>query len=159
MAARLRPTPDEPRTRLKQASLWSPTRLAILDVIRERPACSMTDVARAIGRDEATVSTNVRLLRDAGVIIVDRNGRRMALYLTGQLSARERLLARVGDSRPILDAISRGHPESAASIAHELGLSRNVVRYHLGRLARLGLIRTIETKVLVTRTRFVLVDE
>lgn len=159
MAARIRPTPDEPRTRLKQVSLFTPTRVGILDAIRAKPGCSMTDVARAIGRDESTVCTNIRYLREAGLVLVERDGKRAALYLDGHMSERERVLARLGESGPVFEALSRGHPESAASLAHELGLSRNVVRHHLKRLARLGLVRAIEARVLVTRTRYVLKDE
>jgi predicted transcriptional regulator len=85
MAARVRPTDTEPVTRLKQASLWSPTRLAILAHVRAHPGVSYSDVARALGRHPSQIIADAHLLRQAGVLLVFRQrGRRAAsLHVVG----------------------------------------------------------------------------
>lgn len=150
MAARVRPVAGEPRTRLKQASLWSPTRLAMLDAIRAHPGMCVSDVARATRRHPATMWTNVHLLVSAGLIRAERDGRAVRLYPAGDMSARERFLARLGPSAPVFEAIESRVPGRPVPIAHACRMTRHAARRHLERLARLGAIHRVERRVLVT---------
>jgi predicted transcriptional regulator len=76
---RARPRAGEPRTRLKQASVFSPTRLAILRAVAAEPGASMSRVARAIERHPSVVSIDVHLLRQAGLIVLEKpRGKRSA---------------------------------------------------------------------------------
>lgn len=82
---RVRPMLDEPHTRLKQASIFSPTRLAILRAVAEEPGVSMSRVARRIGKHPSLVSTDARLLMEAGLVVLEKpHGKRSArLWLNG----------------------------------------------------------------------------
>lgn len=151
MAARLRPSPDEPRTRLKQASLWSPTRLSILEAVHAEPGLSVADVARRIERDPSTVWNHLHLLRAATLIRTERDGRQLRVYPANGLSERQPFAARLGASRPVFDAIAGGVPGRPVPIAHACGITRHAARYHLDRLARLGVIKRTERRVLVTQ--------
>lgn len=158
MAARLRPLADEPHTRLKKASLFTPTRIAVLDAVTARPGASMTDIARIIGHHVSTIDTNARLLVQAGLIRTERDGRRIRLYAVGALSEHELFLARLGPSAVVYDAIVSGVPGRPGPLAHTCGITRHAARDHLGRLARLGAIQSVETRVLVTQSTYRVVD-
>lgn len=154
MAARLRPQADEPQTRLKQVSLFTPTRVAVLDAVTARPGASLTDIARIIGRHVSTIDTNARLLVQAGLVRTERDGRRIRLYAVGALSERELFLARLGPSAAVYDAIVNGVPGRPVPLAHACRITRHAAQHHLDRLARLGAIRAIETRVLVTQRAY-----
>lgn len=158
MAARLPPVADEPRTRLKQASLWSPTRLAILDAIHVEPGLCASEVARRIGRDPATVWTHLHLLRQAGLVTSDRVGRRVMLFAPGDVPAEDRLRAHLGAGMPVYDAIERGIPGRPMPIARACGMTRHAARYQLTRLVRLGFLRRVAARVLVTQQKFVVTE-
>lgn len=157
MAARLRPIDGEPQTRLKQVRLLTPTRIAILDAIRESPGISMGDVARAIGRHPSIVHDHLRYLRQARLVLVEPNGRRVALYAEGELSSKERVEARLGPGARVLELVRQG-VASTGAIALELGISRHAARSQLKRLERMGQLRAVEVRVLVKRTKFLPVD-
>lgn len=157
MAARLRPVDDEPHTRLKQVSLFTPTRLAILDAIRETPGISMTDVARRLGKHPSVVYEHLHYLRQARLVLSERNGRRVALFLDGDLTEEERRTARAGPSARVLELVREG-VTSPSAIGIALGVSRHSARYHLHRLAQMDLVRTVQTRVLVTVTRFTVAE-
>lgn len=154
MAARIRPMPDEPRTRLKQASIWSPTRLAILDAVQAEPGLSASDAARRIGRDPSTIWNNVRLLTQAGVVRPEREGRRLRLYPVGGVTPEERFRIRLGESAAVYDAVADGVPGRPLPVAHACAITRDAARYHLNRLARMGIFRSVETRRLVTVRSF-----
>lgn len=158
MAARLRPTPDEPHTRLKQVSLFSPTRVAILDAVQAEPGLSASETARRIGRDPSTIWNNAHLLVQAGLIRIEREGRRLRIYPTSGLTPEERFLARLGPSAVVYEAIKNGAPGRALPIAHACGITRHAARYHLTRLARLGALRIVEQRKLVTERVYWIVD-
>jgi ArsR family transcriptional regulator len=57
-------------------ALSDPTRLAILDHLG-RGASSVTEIARAFGLSQPTVSTHVKHLREAGLVSAERRGTRL----------------------------------------------------------------------------------
>ncbi len=122
MAARLRPTDDEPRTRLKHVGLFTSERVAILDALREAPGVSRSELARRIGRHPSTVDTHVHVLRQAGLVAKERNGRRVALHAIGyKPSVRERLVARAGEAGAgVLDALKAENVASVTDLADAL---------------------------------------
>lgn len=155
MAARQRPAAGEPVTKLKQVSLFTPQRIAILDAIRAAPGISLSDLSRRFKRDTSTIDGHLRHLKQAGLVVQERDGKRVALYLNGEFSARERLIARLGDGAEILALVQEGKAKSPAEIAKRLGISRHKTRGQLERLARLGFLREVETQVLVRELRYV----
>jgi ArsR family transcriptional regulator len=62
----------EARSRIAKA-LAHPTRLLLLDALRERDlcVCDLTDLA---GADQSTVSKHLALLKDSGLVAVERKG-------------------------------------------------------------------------------------
>ena len=64
--------------RLKAIS--DPTRLAILDALRSGPH-TITEIAAAFSLAQPTVSNHVKLLRDAGLVVDDRQGTRRRLIV------------------------------------------------------------------------------
>lgn len=158
MGARFDPTLGEPRTRLKLVSLFTPTRVAMLEAIHAQPGLSASEVARAIGRHPATMWSNVHLLLQSGLVRAERDGRRLCLFPATGLTERQRFLARLGPSAADFLAIEAGTPGRPVPIAHACGITRHAARHHLKRLARLGALRAVETRVLVSETRFVVTD-
>jgi ArsR family transcriptional regulator len=69
---------DELAARLK--TLADPTRLAIVELAARR-ACTVGEAARAVGVAQPTVSNHVKLLRDAGLLAVERRGTRRELVV------------------------------------------------------------------------------
>lgn len=156
MGARFDATAGEPRTRLKLVTLFTPTRLAMLEAIHARPGLSASEVARAIGRHPATMWSNVHLLLQSELVRSERIGRRLCLFPAAGLSERERFLARLGPSAFVCEAIERGVPGRPVPIAHECGISRHAARSHLSRLARLGLLRTAEQGVFISQRVYII---
>ncbi|HTQ18551.1 metalloregulator ArsR/SmtB family transcription factor [Mycobacterium sp.] len=61
-------------------ALASPTRLLILTRLRQSP-CSVTDLATAVRMEQPSVSHQLRLLRNLGLVARDRNGRSVVYRL------------------------------------------------------------------------------
>ena len=81
--------------------LADPSRLAVLEALREGPAC-VSDVVAATGLSQPSVSMHLACLWDCGLVERDRRGRfvhyRIAdIRVRTLLEAGEGLLTRVGD--------------------------------------------------------------
>jgi len=61
-------------------ALSDPTRLAILDALRSGPR-TVTEIAAAFSLAQPTVSNHVKLLRDAGLVVDEREGTRRNLIV------------------------------------------------------------------------------
>jgi ArsR family transcriptional regulator, nickel/cobalt-responsive transcriptional repressor len=63
------------------AALSTPSRVRILGRLRESP-CSVGDLAVAVEMEQSAVSHQLRILRHLGLVVGERNGRRIvyALY-------------------------------------------------------------------------------
>ena len=66
------------------AVLADPTRLTLLTCIRAAGPISVTDLAVAAGMNDTTVSAALRLLRAAGVVAAQRDGRIIRYSLADQ---------------------------------------------------------------------------
>jgi ArsR family transcriptional regulator, nickel/cobalt-responsive transcriptional repressor len=60
--------------------LASPTRVLILANLRERPQ-SVSELIAAVGMQQSAVSHQLRLLRDIGLVVGERHGRRVVYSL------------------------------------------------------------------------------
>jgi DNA-binding transcriptional ArsR family regulator len=88
--------------RLKAVS--DPTRLAILDALRSGPR-TITEIAAAFSLAQPTVSNHVKLLRDAGLVIDERQGTRRRLLV--QHDVVEGLISDLHEA--LSDRTSHGH--------------------------------------------------
>lgn len=61
-------------------ALATPSRVLILARLRERPQ-SVSELVAAVGMQQSAVSHQLRLLRDIGLVIGTRNGRRVVYSL------------------------------------------------------------------------------
>ena len=61
-------------------ALATPSRVLILAQLRERPQ-SVSELVAAVGMEQSAVSHQLRLLRDIGLVVGDRQGRRVVYSL------------------------------------------------------------------------------
>jgi DNA-binding transcriptional ArsR family regulator len=61
-------------------ALAAPSRVLILAQLRERPR-SVSDLVAAVGMEQSAVSHQLRLLRDIGLVVGERQGRRVVYSL------------------------------------------------------------------------------
>jgi DNA-binding transcriptional ArsR family regulator len=61
-------------------ALATPSRVLILAQLRERPH-SVSELVDAVGMEQSAVSHQLRLLRDIGLVVGDRHGRRVVYSL------------------------------------------------------------------------------
>jgi ArsR family transcriptional regulator, nickel/cobalt-responsive transcriptional repressor len=61
-------------------ALATPSRVSILAVLRERPQ-SVSELMAAVGMQQSAVSHQLRLLRDIGLVVGERQGRRVVYSL------------------------------------------------------------------------------
>jgi DNA-binding transcriptional ArsR family regulator len=61
-------------------ALAAPSRLLILGQLRERPH-SVSELVGAVGMEQSAVSHQLRLLRDIGLVVGERNGRSVVYSL------------------------------------------------------------------------------
>jgi ArsR family transcriptional regulator, nickel/cobalt-responsive transcriptional repressor len=62
------------------SALATPSRVLILATLRERPR-SVTELVAAVAMEQSAVSHQLRLLRDIGLIVGERHGRRIVYSL------------------------------------------------------------------------------
>ncbi len=65
------------------AALGGPSRLEIVELLRGRPS-AVGDIADALGIRQPQVSKHLRVLRDAGIVDVEPDGRRRIHHLRPQ---------------------------------------------------------------------------
>jgi DNA-binding transcriptional ArsR family regulator len=120
-AAEARARTEAVARRLKTIS--DPTRLAILDALRGGPR-TVTELASSFSLAQPTVSNHVKLLRDAGLVIDERDGARRRLVVQPDvvdelLASLHGLLARrpagATERRPVPVAVPVHGADSAAS--------------------------------------------
>jgi predicted transcriptional regulator len=56
----------------------------ILITVKDEPGISQVDISRMIGRSKMVINYHVRFLRDLGILIMEREGRKTHCYLTPQ---------------------------------------------------------------------------
>lgn len=61
-------------------SLATPSRVLILARLRERPQ-SVSELVAAVGMEQSAVSHQLKLLRDSGLVVGERHGRRVIYSL------------------------------------------------------------------------------
>jgi DNA-binding transcriptional ArsR family regulator len=94
--------------RLKAIS--DPTRLAILDALRNGPR-TITEVAAAFSLAQPTVSNHVKILRDAGLVVDERRGTRRRLIVQHEVV--EELITNLHDALSDRSSLAHGHGGAA----------------------------------------------
>ena len=123
-------------------ALTHPTRQRIWDLVRGEPGVVQQDAFRRVGGAWGPFHFHLRVLVRAGLVHVDRLDRYRVLRPTsGALPERpgEPVLP-----HPVTRAVWRALPPDGAllgNIGQDLGLSRQLARYHIARLESRGLVR------------------
>ncbi|HLE97668.1 MAG TPA: MarR family transcriptional regulator [Candidatus Thermoplasmatota archaeon] len=139
-------------TRIAPARLLDhPRRRRILDLARSDPGLPKRELHRRVGGSWSAFLFHLDLLRRAGYVRIDRQGPytlvRAADFLGRDVPIPHAVQRAVFDGIP-----TDGSPVSVKELRTSLSLSRQLVTYHLDRLAALGLVRTVEAR---GRGRFV----
>ena len=117
------------------SALEHPRRAAIVALLRAEPGLTLADVRRRIGMSNGVGRHHVHLLEAAGMLRMVPDGTLRRLWPIGQPARavpplRER----------VAQALQARGPMSAAELAHELGVSRQSLHYHVKRLVDEGCI-------------------
>ncbi len=62
-------------------ALASAVRREILDIVRDRPGCAVTEVAKRFDVSRVAVLKHLNVLEEAGLLVSERKGRRRCLYV------------------------------------------------------------------------------
>jgi len=67
--------------------LADPTRLGVVRLLLDGPQC-VSELNAVLGRDQSLLSHHLRVLRDAGLVLADRDGKAVRYRLAPHLAAR-----------------------------------------------------------------------
>jgi predicted transcriptional regulator len=118
-------------------------RRRILEEVAQRPGVSITDLAAVTGLGHTTVCHHLGVLLRRGLVLRERWGGSVRVFPVS-LSPTHRALvaiARSGRSGEVLRALATDPRSTPATLARQLGLHRQAVQWHLGRLEKAGVLR------------------
>jgi predicted transcriptional regulator len=116
------------------------SRERLLDLIRSQPGLHKSALCQETGLAWGTVDYHLRLLRRGNLVSQHVDGRTTRVF-PADLRHRQSLLAALADepAARIAAAVHQA-PQRAGALSDRLGLSPKVVRRHLARLLREGLL-------------------
>lgn len=125
-------------TRLKRDEILKHRiRMDLLRAIEENPGLHLGHLADSISGSRGTVMYHLRVLEREGIIKSEKDGRFRRFYPTGMPIGRNDLALNRTDEK-ILDIIKRSPGVSLRDISSLLGLSKQIVSYHVARLEMSG---------------------
>ena len=71
---------DEERVDLTLRALANSTRRQILDIVRDQPGCSVSELVRHFGTSRIAIMKHLSMLQDAQLLISEKHGRTRQLY-------------------------------------------------------------------------------
>src|SRR5213594_3617307 len=127
------------------AGLKHPVRRQIYDHLRLLPGDHFRSVARSLRLAVGTARYHLNALVQDGLLYKQEINGRARYYVTGGEAEVNRLYARHWEYRDvrlrILGLLRRMESAQPATIAKALGMSRQLVSYHLARLEKAGRVR------------------
>lgn len=127
-------------TRLRKSDvLKNDVRAGIHAHIARHGGIRFTDLRRDVGIANGALVFHLRVLEREGYVFSRTEWTRKRYWVTGAAPPP----AAADDATPsaVMGALRAGEPASAAEIAQRVGISRQLARYHLQRLAREGRVR------------------
>ncbi|HET6405950.1 MAG TPA: helix-turn-helix transcriptional regulator [Candidatus Thermoplasmatota archaeon] len=116
-----------------------PARSRICALLRENPGLHLRDLHRRVGGAWGTFSFHLGMLRQAGAVRFERDGRYVAAYLAHQAHAPP--APRTPTAQRVLDALPLdGSAMSVTLLRERTGLSRQLLDHHLAALLQQGLV-------------------
>ncbi len=93
-------------------AIGNPLRMEILHLLRDRPL-SVSEIASATGQDQTTISRNLATLRNAGVVVSQREGNNILYRIANPKlmricdSMREVLSEQIGERSRLMDETNK----------------------------------------------------
>lgn len=126
------------------AVLNNPTRKTIYDRVCEEPGLGVKELADAADVSYSTASYHLDRLRDADMVVVNRDGNRLSFYQNGGAfteDERELLpLLQNCEAMRVLEDILENPGTYRARIAERLGVTATTINWHLKNLLEAGLV-------------------
>jgi DNA-binding MarR family transcriptional regulator len=108
----------------------------IRSIVSERPGATFTEIREAVGAATGTVQHHLRVLVRGGVLRRVRTGKYTRYY-----PANSRVLALSPSEEAVVNHLDREGPSTKAELANRLGMSRQLVHYHVERMEGKGLVQ------------------
>lgn len=122
----------------RDALLHAPIRQKIYHEVALAPGIHMRELFRRVGGGWGGFRAHLRALEAAGYVKTAKAGNQRTVYLQTEAAPEAALHP---TARKILEHVpSAGQSVAVADLARSAGVSRQLVRYHLERLAELGLV-------------------
>lgn len=119
----------------------APTRRRILDLLHERPGLGAAEAARVLALDPTTIRYHLRRLAREGLAVEHGVPARPRYFAAGSVAPAQRARHCATDARRrVLDAVAAAPGLTPTVLARGLALARPTVSWHVGRLARDGLV-------------------
>jgi len=134
------PEPEEPEP--APVPEPHPLRSSLLDLIREDPGITKSDLCRSTGASAGTVAYHVRVLIRYGQIRAVRQGRRTCLFPVdvGRAEAGRFAVLRQRTARVVAAVLQRRPGSRLSDVAQATGHSRQLVHHHLRHLCDAGIV-------------------
>ena len=116
--------------------LNSTLRSNINDLVNERPGATFSEIRVAMGAATGTVQHHLRVLVRSGVLRRVRTGKYTRYY-----PSNTRVLAIGPTQEMIVKALAMDGPGTKAALGKRMGMSRQLVHYHVERMESVGLVR------------------
>ena len=115
--------------------LNSSMRASIFAFVNHNPGATFTQIRESVSAASGTVQHHLRVLVRGGVLRRVRTGKYTRYY-----PFNHRVLALPPSQETIVRTLVREGPATKAEIAKRTGMSRQLVHYHVERMAELGLV-------------------
>lgn len=126
-------------TRLRpQKLLESPVRAKVVALVKERPGITFGELQRRLGVGAGTLTHHARMLEKGGILFSSPDGQQRRFYHVGNGYVPP--VGSVGERA--LDALAQG-PKSATELASILGVSRQLLHYHVKKLVAQGKVQAV----------------
>ncbi|NJE05371.1 ArsR family transcriptional regulator [Thermococcus sp. M36] len=113
----------------------------ILETIRNKPGITFRELARELGIGIGDLQYHLHRLEKEGAVFSRKVGRRRYLFPRGLEGDAQRLLIAIStETRRKILMLLMERDMTQSGIAKALGLSQPTVSYHMGELARLGIV-------------------
>jgi len=119
------------------------SRKMIYDFIRSRPGTYMREMERELGMGVGMLTYHLRVLTEAGIIRVEKEGNHLRYFRSDDLHLEDRRTLsylRDGPSRVILVYILDNGSVSVSQLKALTGMSSSTIYYHLKKLSSVGLV-------------------
>ena len=107
----------------------------IRTIVNDRPGATFTEIREAVGAATGTVQHHLRVLVRGGVLRRVRTGKYTRYY-----PANHRVLALGPSEEAVVNNLHLEGSATKAELADRLGMSRQLVHYHVERMAEKGLV-------------------